>query len=146
MLGGDPLSLAKSPLEASLYPHVLLLFCIIKEWSLIATSLMKNLRNLLTALSCLTKMIVKKDIMSVWQLTLFPLKDPNVFQIRHWLLTLTMSLILMMLMSLTYNCHMILISLLNLSYGMVTFILFLFMAFWSIFLLTLIALRSLLPI
>ena len=126
ILGEDSLPLAKSPLKAPLYPQIFILFYTIKEWSLTIISLIKNSRNSLTALSYLIKMIVKEKIILVWQLILLLFKNYNMFQMKHWPLTLVILLMLMMT-SLTYNCCIILIGLLNLSYGMVIFILFLFM-------------------
>jgi len=58
--------------------------------------------------------------------TLFPPKDPNVFQTRYQLLTPAVFLILIIMTSLTFNYYMTLISLQNLNCGMVTSITFLF--------------------
>ena len=109
------------------------------------TSLTKNLTNLSTALSCPIKMIVRNEIVLVRQLTLYPLGVCNMFQIRHLPLTLSMFLVLMMIMIvlLTFNCHTAPIGPPNQSYEMVILILFLFIALWGIYLLTLRVSRSL---
>ena len=65
MLGEDLISLAELPLEVLHYPQVLLLSLTIKEWKSKMTFQMTILRSLLIALSCHTKTIVNKRIMSV---------------------------------------------------------------------------------
>ena len=90
-------------------------------------------------------MIVRNEIVLVRQLTLYPLGVCNMFQIRHLPLTLSMFLVLMMIMIvlLTFNCYTAPIGPPNQSYEMVILILFLFIAIWGIYLLTLRVSRSL---
>ena len=67
-----------------------------------------------------------KKIKTVWQLFLFSPKDPNMFQMRHWLLTPAVFLVLIMMMSLIFNYYITPTSLQNLNCGIVTSITFLF--------------------
>ena len=77
--------------------------------------------------------MVKEEITAVWWLTPFLSKESNMFQIRHQLLTLIMFLVLVIMMSSTFNYHMILISLWNLNYKIVTSVTFLFIILYNTF-------------
>jgi len=88
--------------------------------------------------------MAKEEITAVWWLTPFLSKESNMFQIRHQLLTLIMFLVLVIMMSSTFNYHMILISLWNLNYKIVTSITFLFIILYNTFYLIPVASRHLL--
>ena len=84
----------------------------------LTTSLTKNLGNLSIVPTCPTKTIVRKEIPSVRQLTISLLAGSNILQTRHLPLIQQLCNVLMM-MSLTFNYHTILIDLLNQTYGIV---------------------------
>ena len=88
--------------------------------------------------------MVKEEITIVWWLTPFLSKESNMFQIRHQLLILIMFLVLVIMMLSTFNYHMILISLWNLNYKIVTSVTFLFIILYNTFYLILVTSRHLL--